>query len=50
MSYPIMVRLRAAVPVETASFRAIEEGLNLVRQSNGGLSAAYDYEGHVLGR
>ena len=33
---------------EIASFRAIEQGFNLVRQSSGGLSAAYDYEGHVL--
>jgi len=33
---------------EIASFRAIEEGFNLVRQSSGGLSAAYDYEGRVI--
>ena len=33
---------------EMASFRAIEEGFNLVRQSDGGLSAAYDYKGHTL--
>jgi apolipoprotein N-acyltransferase len=34
---------------EIASFRAIEQGFNLVRQSNGGLSAAYDYQGRRLG-
>lgn len=33
---------------EIASFRAIEQGFNLVRQSNGGLSAAYDYQGRQL--
>ena len=33
---------------EIASYRAIEQGFNLVRQSSGGLSAAYDYEGHLL--
>jgi apolipoprotein N-acyltransferase len=33
---------------EMASFRAIEQGFNLVRQTNRGLSAAYDYEGHPL--
>jgi len=33
---------------EIASFRAIEQGFNLVRQSNGGLSAAYDYQGRLL--
>jgi apolipoprotein N-acyltransferase len=33
---------------EIASFRAIEQGFNLVRQSNGGLSAAYDYQGRIL--
>jgi len=33
---------------EIASFRAIEQGFNLVRQSNGGLSAAYDYEGRLV--
>ena len=33
---------------EISSFRAIEQGFNLVRQSNGGLSAAYDYQGHRL--
>jgi len=33
---------------EMASFRAIEEGFNLARQTNQGLSAAYDYEGHQL--
>jgi apolipoprotein N-acyltransferase len=31
-----------------ASFRAIEQGVNLVRQTRHGLSAAYDYEGRVL--
>ncbi len=33
---------------EMASFRAIEQGFNLSRQSNGGLSAAYDYQGRRL--
>lgn len=33
---------------EMASFRAIEQGFNLARQTNRGLSAAYDYEGHQL--
>lgn len=33
---------------EIASFRAIEQGFNLVRQSNGGFSAAYDYQGRLL--
>jgi apolipoprotein N-acyltransferase len=33
---------------EMASFRAIEQGFNLARQTNQGLSAAYDYEGHPL--
>jgi len=33
---------------EMASFRAIEQGFNLMRQTNEGLSAAYDYEGHQL--
>jgi apolipoprotein N-acyltransferase len=33
---------------EMASFRAIEQGFNLVRQANQGLSAAYDYQGHQL--
>jgi apolipoprotein N-acyltransferase len=33
---------------EIASFRAVEEGFNLVRQSHGGLSAAYDYQGRRL--
>jgi apolipoprotein N-acyltransferase len=33
---------------EIASFRAVEQGFNLVRQSSGGLSAAYDYQGHPL--
>jgi apolipoprotein N-acyltransferase len=31
-----------------ASFRAIEQGVNLVRQTSRGWSAAFDYEGHVL--
>jgi len=29
---------------QIASFRAAEQGFNLVRQANGGLSAAYDYQ------
>jgi apolipoprotein N-acyltransferase len=33
---------------EMASFRAIEQGFNLARQTSQGLSAAYDYEGHQL--
>ena len=33
---------------EIASFRAIEQGSNLVRQSNGGLSAPYHYQGRRL--
>ena len=33
---------------EMASFRAIEQGFNLARQTNKGLSAAYDYQGHQL--
>jgi apolipoprotein N-acyltransferase len=41
---------RAIDPWHTqmASFRAIEQGVNLVRQTSQGLSAAYDYEGHRL--
>lgn len=41
---------RAIDPRHTqmASFRAIEQGFNLARQTNQGLSAAYDYEGHPL--
>ncbi len=35
---------------EMASFRAIEQGFNIVRQSKGGLSAAYDYQGRLLGQ
>jgi apolipoprotein N-acyltransferase len=33
---------------QMADFRAIEEGFNLARQTNKGLSAVYDYEGHQL--
>jgi apolipoprotein N-acyltransferase len=41
---------RAIDPWHTrmASFRAIEQGVNLVRQTSRGLSAAYDYEGRTL--
>jgi apolipoprotein N-acyltransferase len=41
---------RAIDPVHTrmASFRAIEQGVNLVRQTSNGRSAAYDFQGHVL--
>lgn len=41
---------RAIDPRHTqmASFRAIEQGFNLARQTNQGLSAAYDYQGHQL--
>ena len=41
---------RAIDPMHTqmASYRAIEQGFNLVRQANLGLSAAYDYQGHQL--
>ncbi len=41
---------RAIDPRHTqiASFRAIEQGFNLVRQANAGLAAAYDYQGHTL--
>jgi apolipoprotein N-acyltransferase len=35
---------------EIASFSAIEQGFNLVRQGNRGLSAAYDYQGRVMAR
>ncbi len=35
---------------EMAGFRAIEQGFNLVRQSHDGRSAAYDYEGRLLGQ
>jgi apolipoprotein N-acyltransferase len=31
-----------------ASFRSIEQGFNLIRQTAGGLSAAYDYQGRRL--
>jgi apolipoprotein N-acyltransferase len=31
-----------------ASFRAIEQGLNFVRHTSNGLSAAYDYQGRRL--
>jgi apolipoprotein N-acyltransferase len=33
---------------QMASFRAIEEGFNLVRQTSNGFSAAYDYQGRQL--
>jgi apolipoprotein N-acyltransferase len=33
---------------QMAQFRAIEQGFNLLRQANLGLSAAYDYEGRAL--
>lgn len=33
---------------QMAQFRAIEQGFNLLRQANRGLSAAYDYEGRAL--
>lgn len=33
---------------QMASFRAIEQGVNLVRQTSQGLSAAYDYQGRQL--
>jgi apolipoprotein N-acyltransferase len=41
---------RAIDPWHTqmASFRGIEQGANLIRQTSGGLSAAYDYQGHRL--
>jgi apolipoprotein N-acyltransferase len=41
---------KAIDPMHThmASFRAIELGVNLVRQTSEGLSAAYDYQGRVL--
>jgi apolipoprotein N-acyltransferase len=41
---------QAIDPLHTrmASFRAIEQGVNLVRQTSNGRSAAYDYEGRVL--
>jgi len=41
---------RAIDPWHTqmASFRAIEQGFNLVRQTSEGRSAAYDYQGRVL--
>jgi apolipoprotein N-acyltransferase len=31
-----------------ASFRAVEQGINLIRQTSNGLSAAYDCQGRVL--
>jgi apolipoprotein N-acyltransferase len=42
---------RAIDPWHTqmASFRAIEQGVTLDRQTSHGLSAAFDYEGRVLG-
>jgi apolipoprotein N-acyltransferase len=41
---------RAIDPWHTqmASFRAIEQGFNLIRQTSRGLSAAYDYQGRRL--
>ena len=41
---------RAIDPWHTqmASFRAIEQGFNLVRHTSQGLAAAYDYQGHRL--
>jgi apolipoprotein N-acyltransferase len=41
---------RAIDPWHTqmASFRPIEQGFNLVRQTSGGLSAAFDYQGRRL--
>jgi apolipoprotein N-acyltransferase len=41
---------RAIDPWHTqmASFRAIEQGFNLIRQTSQGLSAAFDYQGHRL--
>ncbi len=41
---------RAIDPWHTqmASFRAIEQGFNLIRQTSGGLSAAFDYQGRRL--
>jgi apolipoprotein N-acyltransferase len=33
---------------QMASFRAIEQGVNLVRQTSQGLAAAYDYQGRQL--
>jgi apolipoprotein N-acyltransferase len=33
---------------QMASFRALEQGFNLVRQTSHGLSAAYDYQGRQL--
>jgi apolipoprotein N-acyltransferase len=41
---------RAIDPWHTqmASFRAIEQGFNLIRQTSFGLSAAYDYQGRRL--
>lgn len=43
---------KAIDPLHTqmASFRAIEQGFNLVRHTSHGLSAAYDYEGRQLAR
>jgi len=41
---------RAIDPLHTrmASFRAIEQGFNLIRQTSQGRSAAYDYQGRLL--
>jgi apolipoprotein N-acyltransferase len=42
--------LRAMDPLHThmASFRAVEQGVNLIRQTSEGRSAVYDYQGGLL--